>query len=338
MSSARLEAAATAVEPAHQSIPDGPACLIINPRSFRLSRGQLAARARATAERLGATVVEAREPAAFSRALEDFLPRRPRMVAILGGDGTVQATVTHLAKLAPPAGMPPLLVLGGGRTNLTAHDLGQRSTLLRRLEKALSTAPDELQTTMRHTLRIQQSPALDEHGFFVAGAVVDSVIRDCHAHQQSGHGLHRNGPLSTAWRLMQIGVLSLLGRMRFASPELRLQADGLGELAGPTRVLVVTTLTHQQGLLNPYDDGGQGVIRVTAIRNDAQGFWWRLPRILTGRFHRRMQPATGYLSGHCEGLRIHGLAGFALDGQEYDTDPEQPVTVTPGPEVRFIRT
>ena len=40
---------------------------------------------------------------------------------------------------------------------------------------------------------------------------------------------------------------------------------------------------------------------------------------------------NGYLSGHCERVRITGLAGYVLDGERFDTDPARPVVDRPGP-------
>ena len=42
------------------------------------------------------------------------------------------------------------------------------------------------------------------------------------------------------------------------------------------------------------------------------------------------------LSGRSERVEITGLLGYALDGEEYDTDPVRPVFITAGPRLRFL--
>ena len=72
-------------------------------------------------------------------------------------------------------------------------------------------------------------------------------------------------------------------------------------------------------------------MRLTAAAAAARGFWPALPRLVTGRYSRAMNPDNGYLSGHCARVQIVGLAGYVLDGERFDTDPARPVVLTPGP-------
>jgi hypothetical protein len=103
-----------------------PPCLIVNPRSFSASRG-FAQQASALARTHGAEIVTVDGPAALRAAVESILARRQRTVMVLAGDGTVCAIVDQLSNLAPGAWTPDLLILPGGRTNLTAVDLGTGS-------------------------------------------------------------------------------------------------------------------------------------------------------------------------------------------------------------------
>lgn len=329
---------ARTAEAGHLTDPAGPACLIVNPRSFRLSRSDLTDRIRRVAIDKGARVIEAREPSAFSRALDEFLGEGPRLLAILGGDGTVQASITHLTRLAPHQPLPRILALGGGRTNLTTTDLGHHDRLIGRLRHSLETPVERLPTTTRHTLRVQQLPRLDQSGFFLAGAAVDQIIRECHRHHCSGDGLFRGGAFGTVTKLAEIAARLGTGRMELAAPDLGIRADGLGELAGPTRALIAGTLAHRRGLLNPYAERGAGALRLSAATRDARHFFPHLPLMAAGYYHRSLQPETGYLSGRSNHIRIEGLTGFTLDGQEFDTDPGRPLTLSMGPEVHFLQT
>jgi hypothetical protein len=331
--------AAPAPSPAAEAPPP---CLIVNPRSFRASRG-LAARAVALASARGAQVVVVEGPAALDAALASVLERAPARLLVLAGDGTVRAIVERLARLPPGASRPDLLLLPGGRTNLTAADLlqdaGTRSVLAL-LERALAPAArqrgDAAAAEERSPVRIEQAGAPTRHGFFLAGALLDQVIRHCHRRRDEAGGAHHRSPFGTPGELLGLGLRALAGRSGLACPALRIDAGARGRQGGPVRLLLVTTLLHRRGLLNPYAARGSGDLRVTSVAQGAPRFWRSLPRLLTGRYSDFMNADEGYLSGRCERLEITGLAGYTLDGEEFDADPARPLVITAGPRLRFL--
>ena len=316
-----------------------PPCLIVNPLSFRVSRGlQQPAVALATA--YGAEVVFVDRPSQMHDAVCSLLARRQQRVMVLAGDGTVHAIVDQLASRPDAqAWMPDLLVLAGGRSNLTAADLTPRAGAMKTLQRALQRARDgrwDEAVVERVTLRIDQPPAPPRHGFFVGAALVDSVIRRIHQEVAAASGPLGTGRLSSVRWLLHLGALALRGRSGLACPHLNVDAGAAGRLEGPVRVLLATTLLHRQSLFDPYAPHGTGCLRVTAAMLHARHFWRFLPRLVTGRYTASMDAANGYLSGNCEHLKIMGLTGYSLDGEAFDVDPARPVVITPGPRLRFL--
>ena len=59
--------------------------------------------------------------------LRDFANREVDLLAVVGGDGTVQATLTSLYTNRQFEHVPTLAVLPGGRTNMIAADAGVRT-------------------------------------------------------------------------------------------------------------------------------------------------------------------------------------------------------------------
>lgn len=327
-------------EPAAASAPalaTAPACLIVNPLSFRASIKDLAKRAAAVGHAYGADVVSATLPAQLECEIDRQIACGQDKVFVLAGDGTVHAIVDHLA--GKPAGtrLPRLLVLGGGRSNLIAADLGGSGRLLAKLESALGRARrgETFRVELRDTLRIEQSPAPARHGFFVAAGLIDTLIREAHRHRESGEGALREGHLSTAWFLLKLAVRTLFGRGTLEVPLLRVTSPGRPGLREPARVLVASTLEHREGWLNPYAPRGEGPLRFTAVGESAP-FWRRLPRILTGRYSASMTTERGYLSGRGERLEVLGLPGYTLDGEKFATDPARPVVFRTGPRIEFL--
>jgi hypothetical protein len=327
-----------AAGPVADEAAPAPPCLLVNPRSFRSARG-LADRAIALAAGRGADVVRVEEAADVATAVAQLMARRQRHVAVLAGDGTVREVVEQLCRQPQGSFMPDLLVLPGGRTNLTAADLVPRRDPLGTLDKALAAARDgrwDAGVEERVPLRIAQDPAPPRFGFFFGGAAVSSVVRIAQDHRYGGSGALRTGHLSTPWVLTRLGARALVGRLDLPSPRLEIDAGDLGRIEGEMRLLLATTLLHRVGAFDPYAARGEGPLRLTAVTRAARGFWPALPRLLTGRYSKAMTPENGYLSGRCAWLRIVGLAGYVLDGERFDTDPARPVGIAPGPRLRFF--
>lgn len=315
-----------------------PPCLIVNPLSFRNARG-LADRAEAVARAAGAEVMRADAPSSLHAAIASVLARRQRHLVVLAGDGTVQAIVDELARQPEGAWLPDLLVLPGGRSNLTAADFVPGTDVLGTLAHGLRLAAQRdwaAALVPRALLRIEQAPAPPRHGFFCAGALIDSILRSTHAHRSAGTGARHVGQHSTAWFVVGLGLRALFGRSGMRCPELVVDAGATGRLQGAARVLLATTLEHGHGRFDPYADRGHGALRLTAVSRAAPRFLRSLPRLLTGRFDAAMDAEHGVLSGRCRSVRISGLRGYCLDGEEFDCDPARPVLMTPVQRLRFL--
>jgi diacylglycerol kinase (ATP) len=309
--------------------------ILVNPGSFRMSLHGRLERVTALAREYDVPLVRVSGPAEIRPAIESALHQHSSLLVIIGGDGTLQAAVTALTEHDSTRKLPNILMLAGGRTNYTARDLGSQDQLIETLRHALD-QPDRLHTTTRNSLSVSQGDQPASHGFFVAGALVDHVIRDCHAYREGGTGLLRQGHMSSAWRVLQLGLLALIGRHSFEAPQLTIDAGPLGSLSGPMRLILLTSLHHRSELVDPYATRGDGPIRLTAVANNASGFWRRFYRLLRGRYHASMSPEQGYLSGCTDEVRIRGLAQLCLDGQELNLDPLEELIVRAGPAFRFL--
>ena len=303
-----------------------------------MSRGKRHDQLMSLARSLGFEVEATPDERTLADAIDRVVTAAPRRVIVCGGDGTVQALITALAAVDKDQ-RPELLILGGGRTNYTAQDLGTHQ----HPERLMRLAADphfEWAQSRRHSLIVRQHGQPDRHGFFIAAGLIDDVIRDCHRYRQRHHDARPHwlytGHASSFWRVSQLGLLRLLGRCSFAHHPMQIDAAGLGALAGDLKLVLLTTLAHRHQLVNPYAERGRGALRLTATRQDASAFWRRLPRLLRGRYHSRMSPAQGYLSGRCDRARISGLERICLDGQEHDYRKDLEVDVLAGPAFRFL--
>jgi len=78
-------------------------------------------------------------------ALKSIARVKPKVLAINGGDGTVQAALTEIHNERHFEGdAPPVAVLPSGKTNLIALDLGARGDPIAALERLIEIAQGDL--------------------------------------------------------------------------------------------------------------------------------------------------------------------------------------------------
>lgn len=324
--------------PAASTVSERP-CVLVNPRSFLTSTNDRARKALALCQRFGVAAVSLQGRDHLLSELDRLRAAGQRRLFVLAGDGTVQGIVQYLASQNAPEWQPELLVLGGGRSNVTAHEFGHGSAL-HKLAEALRRAREAAPITVheRQLLRVESAGSEPQHGFLLAGAVVDAGIRLCERHRQAGTTWWHQGPLSSQYCLAKLALQAVRGRNPLPpDPDLHIETRAAATFCGPQRLLLASTLLHRNNLFNPYAGRGAGPVRLTAIRADAERFWRRLARVVSGRFTDDMTPERGYFSGRFEHVSITGLARFSLDGEPFEVDPSRPLLLQGGPTVRMLQ-
>jgi hypothetical protein len=287
----------------------------------------------------GIEVLRASDLAQFHAALELLRQRRQSQVFVLAGDGTIHAIAQFLAQLPPGEWSPQLLLLGGGRANLVPRDAGGWPPL-RSLQAALAALKTgrPIPVEQIRLLRVEQEGSLAQHGFMLAGAMVDAGIRICREHRASGTGWRHRSWLADPIALLNLGFQVMSGNSPLeAYSTMSVTMDTGPRLRAPLRALLASTLQCRGGMYNPFAARGAGALRVTAIATYARRFWRRLPALMTGHFSAAMNIEQGFLSGRCESVEVLGLAGYSLDGEAFDIDPMRPVRLSPGISVAVLR-
>ncbi|GEM_PF-807696 len=317
-----------------------PLVAIINPQSFRMSLRDRAEQSIRIVETAGGKVYRASQlseiEGALAQAFAGSTAALPARLVIAGGDGTLQACVSWLGQHLDAEQWPDVILLGAGRTNYVAHDIGTGRNFLKTLDAMLTQPPGALQTVRRHTLQLEHPDLGQQIGFFVAGGLVDDVIREIHQWRAEKPGWHRTNRAATAIGLVREGLRWLSGKTRYTARPMTIRAEPLGELNGPCRLIIMTTLILSGKWINPYNSVGIGPLRINAIRQDAPAFKRRFLRLLVGRFTPLMNLENGYLSGYCSTISISNIKNIMIDGQAFDLKPSSPLRIVAGPTVRFL--
>jgi len=173
---------------------------------------------------------------------------RPKVLAINGGDGTVQAALTELYNGGHFAdGPPPVAVLPSGKTNLIALDLGARGDPIATLEQLIEMARSDLapHTVAREliALRRDTGDAQPVIGMFLGGAGLADTMLYC---RTKIYPLGLPNGLSHALTALAVLVRQALGlRVSFLPPAptpLKVMLLSGGQLTGKFALLAVTTL------------------------------------------------------------------------------------------------
>ena len=248
-------------------------------------------------------------------ALDTLLAARPDALAVNGGDGTLQALLTEAARRGALAELPPLAVLPGGTTNMSAHDLSGVARLreaLRAFAGLRDRPADAWPIAWRPVVEVQAGDGRRYAGLFFG---LGTVVRGVELWQQALRRRRRAGDL---------GVAVAVGRVMWGMARRHPPFDGATPLAlgfddepgtdTAVSALMVTTLARLTLRMRPYWGDGVGPLTSTWMDARPQRLLRRLPPLLWG--HASGLPAdAGYHSRRASRLTIAVDDPWLLDGE-----------------------
>ncbi len=275
----------------------------------------------------------AREPRDIETALAELAAAGVRHLAVNGGDGTVQAVLTALALRSPFVTPPRLLLLAGGTTNMSAHDIGSHGRAAALLRALLA---DRLAVTPRRVLTVRQADGTARCGFFLTAGGLPQAVRDCRAFREHARLPGLRSALGTALWVSGRLVRLLAGRAPFAPQAIEWRTDGA---LRHSDALVLAATTHQRLALGlrPWWGAGAGPINITAISRPARRLALALPGVLRGRPPAWAGVDAGYASCRADTLELTAAGGYALDGEDYLLPPATRLRIDAGPAFEFLR-
>ena len=283
---------------------------------------------------------EVRTPTEVASALDDFARKEVDLVAINGGDGTIQAALTALFNRQPFSTLPLLAVLRTGTTSMTARDVGLEGSEEGALIKLLTwarTGEGSPKILRRRVLRVQS--ALDSeplYGMFFGAAGIYQGIRFCNDRLLRSGFRGEFGPGLTIV-LFLLSIAS--GRGRYVKPvPINIGLDGDPPEQRDWLVLLISTLERLFLGLRPYWGTESGPLYYTAISARPQHLLRALPSLLRGRKCRHGTPENGYFSQNVREARLTFNSGYTLDGELFTSDVGLgPVVVQDGGQASFLR-
>jgi len=238
------------------------------------------------------------------------------LLVVVGGDGTLQATLTSLLT-TPGRPIPRVLIVPAGTTNMSAAALGLRGSPIK-IIKALARwlVGDRHAVGERPTAALQVADSRSQQAqcglFFGAGAIVTGVR---YFHQQvRPTGLKGlAGPL-TAFVRMLLALFSQRASHLLPTVNADINVNGAAH-AAPWLLVLATTLDKLLLGSTPFWGTEQHPMRLTAIAQPPARLCRALPAVLRGRPSDTMRQDPGYLSHNADNAHIEHLREYLLDGE-----------------------
>jgi len=265
----------------------------------------------------------------------------PTVLAINGGDGTVQAALTELYNGGHfGAGAPPVAVLPSGKTNLIALDLGAQGDPVDALGKLLEIARADLAPHLvaRELISLSggESGVTPVIGMFLGGAGLADVMLYCRER------IYPLGlPNSVSHFITAIAVvLRQVFRLRasFLPPEpapLSVSVRREGAITGRFAFLFVTTL-EKLLLSGEVGSHGKGPLKFVAVEQKPFSMLRAFAASLAGRLGRTK--LAGVHVEEADEIAIEGESSqVILDGETFRAGVGKPILLKPAQPLSFVR-
>lgn len=262
------------------------------------------------------------------------------ILAVNGGDGTLQRALTVMLQDGTFAHPPLIAPLRGGRTNMNAIDIGSQRSPVAALSALLAAAQNGSMAERiveRDVLRIDLGPETGvQYGMFFGAGVLHRAIECKHQLLPERHfqGLLGAG-VFTGVLVVRAALGSVRGLLTPDNMEIRLDGKPIGRDA--YQVVMATTLARLFLGIRPFWGHEAAPIRFTAIAAGAARTVSTPIRILCGYPPPQRLRDTGYTSHNVRRIEIALDCGLLIDGELFPPRSGRIVRIEADRRIRFVR-
>lgn len=264
----------------------------------------------------------------------------PRVIAINGGDGTVQAALTELYSGDYFGGKPPpVAVMPNGKTNLIALDLGAEGDPLKALQRVIDLAACNLDGHVieRQLISLSDGTSRPVLGMFLGGAYLADVMLYCR-HKIYPLGMPNGISHVLAVLLALFAMLFGLGGGRLpAKPApMRVSLIRQGEMRGSFSLLIVTTLEKLLLNIRTEDGKASGTMKLLLVAPKIGALFRFVGALWRGTLGKTPVNGVHFQAG--DEIRIEGdRSNVILDGEIFEARTGFPIILTSTAPVPFLR-
>jgi hypothetical protein len=277
----------------------------------------------------------------IGEAMRTIARIQPAVLAINGGDGTVQAALTELHNGGHfEQGTPPVAVLPSGKTNLIALDLGAQGDPVDALQKLIDIARADLSPHLvaRELIALSggESGLKPVIGMFLGGAGLADVMLYC---RERIYPLGLPNSISHFITAIAVILRQVFGiRASFLPPEpapLSVSVRQEGAITGRFAFLFVTTL-EKLLLSGEVGSNGRGPLKFVAVEQMPVSMLRAFFASLVGRLGRTK--LAGVHVEEADEIQIEGDSSqVILDGETFRAGVGKPILLRPAQPLSFVR-
>lgn len=260
------------------------------------------------------------------------------VLAVNGGDGTLQLVMNRLMAADSPFPRPPLLgILPGGTTNMIATDVGTAARPAAELERLIARLrAGTLPATLKSRPLIHLVPGSGGPGayglFFGAAGVYEATL----ANRRSVDAMGVRDGLGPALRLAAIALDVARGRDPVQPVQVALTLDGVAAPPADYLAIFATTMERLALGMRPYWGSGPGRIHFTTIAKGAKRLLRAARPFAMGRPSPLLTTEAGYESRNADEIVLDFTGGCVLDGEIFTAAPGQPIRLEAAGPIAFV--
>jgi hypothetical protein len=273
-------------------------------------------------------------------ALASLARQNVELLAVNGGDGTLQYTLTQMLTTDDFPSIPMVAPLRGGRTNMTAMDIGARRDPVKGLQDLMEDVRagrigDRL--VDRPLLRVETLRDRRAHyGFFFGAGMIHRAIDLTHSIFPRGRSQGSFGAgIVTAGLIMKAIAKRRDGVLTPDKAQIMLDGELVG--AGEFTLIIASSLQRLFLKINPFWGVEEAPVRFTALASGCERTAAAAPGILRGKPRSFVGPAAGYTSRNVDVAELRLDAGFTVDGETIQPRSGEIVRISGDRRVRFVR-
>jgi hypothetical protein len=284
---------------------------------------------------------EVEQASQIGEAMRTIARIDPAVLAINGGDGTVQAVLTELHNGGHfGTSAPPVAVLPSGKTNLIALDLGAQGDPVEALDRLLVIARADLAPHLvaREMISLSggETGITPVIGMFLGGAGLADIMLYC---RERVYPLGLPNSISHFITAVAVVLHQVFGlRASFLPPEpgmLSVQVRREGAITGRFAFLFVTTL-EKLLLSSELSSGGRGPLKFVAVEQRPVSMLRAFFASLVGRLGRTK--LAGVHVEEADEIAIEGDSSqVILDGETFRAGVGKPILLRPAQPLSFVR-
>jgi hypothetical protein len=284
--------------------------------------------------------IETESARALPEALAEIARQNIGLLVVNGGDGTLQFALTEILAGGDFERVPMIAPLRGGRTNMTALDVGSHRNpvvgLRGLLEDARAGRLAE-RTVERPVLRFETYKSRQlQYGMVFGAGMIHRAIELTHRLFPPGRsqGVFGAG-IVTAGLILRASMKDRNGVLK--PDKIQILLDGEGVPQGEFYLVIASSLQRLFLRMNPFWDNRPGGVRFTSVATNAYRVRSAFPGILRGRPKPFVTPDHGYTSANAGHAELHLDCGFTVDGEFFEPLNDEVVSITANRRVTFVR-